>query len=223
MKKYKGFIIGFICATFLTGIFGNSVIASIKQYIMNEATYPILINGEEYKSDDLPVLAWEGNTYVPLRAFSDITGTEIQWNSELKQVELSSTSCVITDKSIVDESKVIVDEEKRYIEAPIELGKFYTETGGVHFVEFDGKKYIRSDKVKADIEDASRLSGWEKYKYRISLSALPCKIRDKADNDKILLDNVNIIWFINPDMSTTIEFIDYDIYINQILPLLKQD
>lgn len=230
MKKYKCFILGFICATFLTGIFGSAVIASIKQYIMEEAPYPILIDGKEYKNDELPVLTWEGNTYVPLRAFSEITNTAIEWNSELKQVEMSKSA--IMDKPTVDDSGVIVDEEKLYIEAPVELGKFYDYEGqefsafnGQRYVLFDGKKYINYSDVNDELELAYRQSN-RKNHYMVAGPTYPYKVFDILDDNKIIIDNIANIRFVLKDStgtSRTDNYIDLDVYLYQILPLMEQD
>jgi hypothetical protein len=62
--------------------------AAVKQYILTEVTYPIVVKGVEYKDPELPVLNYEGNTYVPLAKLGDITGLNYKWNATLKQVEI---------------------------------------------------------------------------------------------------------------------------------------
>ncbi|WP_113671192.1 stalk domain-containing protein [Vallitalea guaymasensis] len=209
MKNFKGFIAGFVCAALMLGLFGGSVTASIKQFVMKQAEYPIIINGEEYKSDKLPVLTWEGNTYVPLRAFADITGTKLEWNNELKRVELFKSLAVTSV-----EAETIVDEDKHYIEAPYEDGKFYVENG-LNFVEFDGKKYIKSSDITDAFDLAYAKSQGTKYDYRISGSVLPCKVYDRGNNNTILVDNIDSICFFRKDNFTTVytdTYIDYIIY-----------
>jgi hypothetical protein len=52
------------------------------------ARYPIIVNENLYEGD-LPILNYEGFTYVPLRAMSDLLNTHILWNEALRQVEIT--------------------------------------------------------------------------------------------------------------------------------------
>ncbi|MGF9913741.1 stalk domain-containing protein [Paenibacillus ehimensis] len=62
--------------------------AAVKQYILTEVVYPIVVNGKEYKDAAAPILNYEGSTYVPLAKLGDITGVNYKWNDELKRVEI---------------------------------------------------------------------------------------------------------------------------------------
>ncbi|WP_113675712.1 stalk domain-containing protein [Vallitalea guaymasensis] len=75
----------------------NNVKAAIKEYILQEASYPITLNGETYESDKLPPLVWEGNTYVPLKAMGDLLGAKVDWNNELKRVEITTVTASVDD------------------------------------------------------------------------------------------------------------------------------
>ncbi len=46
------------------------------------------MNGVEYKDPELPILNYEGSTYVPLAKLGDLTGFNYKWNDTLKQVEI---------------------------------------------------------------------------------------------------------------------------------------
>ncbi|MFH5185720.1 stalk domain-containing protein [Paenibacillus sp. TAB 01] len=61
---------------------------SIKQYILTEVSYPLVVNGKEYKDAAAPILNYEGSTYVPLAKLGDITGVNYKWNDEAKRVEI---------------------------------------------------------------------------------------------------------------------------------------
>ena len=80
----KKFIIGLVC-----GIMLASTFAFAATYISEPATFKVLVNGEEFVSDP-PVLVIEGSTYLPLRAMGDALGVPVEWNGELRQVEVGT-------------------------------------------------------------------------------------------------------------------------------------
>lgn len=85
MKKFMlGFLVGAI-------LFSSVPIsATIEEFICYRADYKVLINGEEYISEDLPVLNYKGNTYAPFRSILEKAGLDVNWNAELGQAEVSS-------------------------------------------------------------------------------------------------------------------------------------
>ncbi len=88
-KTIKALLIGFIVGVFVmltTTSFANTV----KEYILVNVSYPILINEVVYESEELPVLNYQGHTYVPLRAMSDLLSAGIHWNPDLRQVEITN-------------------------------------------------------------------------------------------------------------------------------------
>ena len=76
------------------------VFATVQQYILTKVNYPILVNGQEYVNEELPVLNWEGNTFIPLRAVGDILEVKVNWNEELKRVEIGDV--VDVDNKIIN-------------------------------------------------------------------------------------------------------------------------
>lgn len=85
----KKFISGLIVGVLIW--FGTSAIAaSVKQYVLTEAPYPIYVNGAEYADDNRPILNYEGSTYVPLANLGDLLGVDYKWNAELKRVEINT-------------------------------------------------------------------------------------------------------------------------------------
>ncbi len=58
-------------------------------YMLVKAAYPILLSGAKYTLEDLPVLNYQGNTYVPLKAFGEIMDANVEWNESKRQVEIS--------------------------------------------------------------------------------------------------------------------------------------
>ena len=85
-KKPKNYLLFFLILTF--SFLSISLIASgIDQYLLVKAEYPIFINNSIY-SEDLPLLNYQGFTYVPLRALSQLLGVQIDCNDSLRRVEI---------------------------------------------------------------------------------------------------------------------------------------
>lgn len=85
----KKFISGCIVGACL--MLGTTVYAEqIKQFILTPVTYPIVVDGVEYKDAERPVLNYEGSTYVPLAKLGDITGVDYVWNDQLGRVEINT-------------------------------------------------------------------------------------------------------------------------------------
>lgn len=93
MKKY---IIGALVGSALT----MASAAAVKQYILTEAAYPIVVNGEAFSDPDTPILNYEGSTYVPLARLGDLTGVFYTWNDTEKRVE------ILTDVKVTSEAGV---------------------------------------------------------------------------------------------------------------------
>ena len=88
MKKWKGFIVGIAtgCALMFTvTAYGETA----KEFVLKTVSYPILVNGETYVSEELPVLNYEGHTYIPMRAIGDVLGANVEWNQEAFQAEIT--------------------------------------------------------------------------------------------------------------------------------------
>jgi len=87
MRKYKGFAIGLLSGCMLM-LAVPTFAAAMKQYVLTEATYPVYVNDEAYAGDELPILSYQGNTYIPMRAVGTILGATVQWNGTLKRAEV---------------------------------------------------------------------------------------------------------------------------------------
>jgi len=84
MKKMMiGILIGFAMS-----IAATAYAETAKQFILTKVTYPIFVNGVEYKDEKLPALNYEGNTYIPLAKIGDILGVDYRWNAEKRRVEI---------------------------------------------------------------------------------------------------------------------------------------
>ena len=84
--KVKKVILNFIiCALLFINIkpaFANSILQKIEVLINNVSLF---VNNEQVVVDNF---LYNGTTYVPLRAVTEMNGTEIKWNGENKRVDL---------------------------------------------------------------------------------------------------------------------------------------
>ena len=102
----KSFLMGFLTGMVLFVSIG--VIAAVN-YIANPVDFKVLVNGEEFVSEP-PALEVEGRTYLPLRAIGDALEVPVNWNEELRQAEVGTSSNVSISKyKTYEESKYVID------------------------------------------------------------------------------------------------------------------
>ena len=116
LKRLKDFTIGMLIGSLLFGII-PTIANTVKTFVAEEATFPILVNGKEVKLD-MPAVTIEGRTYLPLRTLGNILGVKVDWNDEKGQAE------IIKEGSKVQNTQVHASD----IEYP--------------YVTIDGKEYI---------------------------------------------------------------------------------
>jgi hypothetical protein len=116
----KKFAMGLIVGVSLT--LGSTVFADqIKQYILTAASYPIYVNGAEFKDASTPILNYDGSTYVPLAKLGDITGVNYKWNDAAKRVEIvtagtatiptGDVTTIVSDKGQLRDGAAILAEK----------------------------------------------------------------------------------------------------------------
>lgn len=64
--------------------------AAIEEYILYQADYKLMINGQQYSDPDLPLLNYKGFTYAPVRTVFTTAGMNINWNSVSGQAEVNT-------------------------------------------------------------------------------------------------------------------------------------
>src|SRR5689334_609642 len=83
MKKVLiGVVIGFLL--------GSTLFAYAASYIVEDATFPIWVNGKEFKSDK-PIVTINSSTYIPLKAIGEALNIKVNWNSTLNRVEIGES------------------------------------------------------------------------------------------------------------------------------------
>jgi len=86
LKRLKDFTIGMLIGSLLFGII-PTIANTVKTFVAEEATFPILVDGQEVKLD-MSAVTIEGRTYLPLRTLGNILGVKVDWNDEKGQVEI---------------------------------------------------------------------------------------------------------------------------------------
>lgn len=88
MKKFKWFALGLMIGCILM-LSTSSLAATVKQFLLVNASYPIQVNGDLYENAELPVLNYQGNTYIPMKAVGQLLGANVTWNTEQRRAEIT--------------------------------------------------------------------------------------------------------------------------------------
>ena len=87
MKKiFLGIIIGVLLST-ATYAFADD----IQKLIADKASFPILVNGKELDTSQKPAVVIDGSTYLPLKSLGTALNVPVNWNNNLRRVEVGST------------------------------------------------------------------------------------------------------------------------------------
>ncbi|WP_168121176.1 Gmad2 immunoglobulin-like domain-containing protein [Paenibacillus sp. HB172176] len=89
MKKHKGFLIGLLAGCLLM-MAAPAMASTLKSYMLSDTTYPIKVNGAAYEQEELPMMNYNGHTYVPLKAVGDLLNAGVDWNEEEHSVEIGN-------------------------------------------------------------------------------------------------------------------------------------
>lgn len=128
----KGFVVGFVMASLIVG----SVTATVNQYLLTPASYPVIADGVNLDSEDYPILNYNGTTYLSLRKTAEAVNANLEWNDELKQAELNTKT---QETNTITESKTEV--EKGDTMQKKVFGEF-KENADMYLEEVNGEQYI---------------------------------------------------------------------------------
>lgn len=137
----KGFVVGFVMASLIVG----SVTATVNQYLLTPASYPIIVNGQELNDPNYPTLNYQGTTYLSLKKTAEALDADLNWNEEKRQVEINNKK---QDSTIITESKEKVEKvgkvgkvEKGDNVKKEVFGEF-KESADMYIEEVDGEQYM---------------------------------------------------------------------------------
>ena len=183
MKKYKQLFIGIIIGAILFNII-PSFATTVKQYIAYESPYPMYVNGKEFKSD-LPILNYNGTTYIPLRAVSDILGVPLDFNGQIIKIGIQNDNIknnntstnnnkenVITlklgDTYNLNGIKITLNNDIKYNQThPRFEGKVFTISGTIENTTNQLQKITGAAYFQANIKDEKQKALFEERNYPI--------------------------------------------------------
>lgn len=141
MKKViLGVIVGVLISSGL--VYASEVFNLVK------VDYPIKINGQ-VANFELPILNYEGNTYIPLRKVSEATGSIVAWNNVKRTIE------------IVNEKKIEYKQISRLEDLPLVLRNKLRDD-----VKVEVTKEIRNEVYKqVEQEVKNKIDSNLTYKY----------------------------------------------------------
>jgi hypothetical protein len=128
----KGFIIGFVMASLVVG----GTFATVNQYLLTPASYPVIADGVNLDSEDYPILNYNGTTYLSLRKTAEAVNAELAWNDELKQAELNTKT---QETNTITESKEKIEKGDNVKK---EVFKTFKQDSNIYIIEENGEQYI---------------------------------------------------------------------------------
>ena len=179
VKKWmKGFIVGVIMTTLLTGVaYGGGVSKSIKA-VFNSVN--IAVNGQKVAADNI---LYNGTTYVPLRAISDMLGKEVVWDK-------SSNTANINDKDTSTPSTQTPVGYSRTNPAPIGVSQKVTDVLG-NTAEVIVKEAVRGEKAWEQIKEANMFNEEPGTDEEYILAKLGIKAIEVKDDKQINVSTIN--------------------------------
>lgn len=188
-------------------LFTPNVYGEVKEYILHPTEYKVYLNGNEYKGDQ-PVLIYKGSTYMPLRAFSDKLGLNLNWFSDDKRIDVKTINDNMNDFSL-PENEPFGEGEMTINGLTVKYGK--DAELSTNFVEVDGKKYISKAYVFRDIATNNKVYMFMRDNSITGEFSIAQDLYLKEIlSDKIVATNIPTVIFKNR------EFIDYNFYLEHI-------
>ena len=138
MKKIViGFVIGFVTAMSLSVFAANTDIFQVQK-----ATFDVFVNGEKFESKN-PTIVVEGRTYLPLKETGDALGVNVQWNNDLRRVDIEKEQ----ESEVTPEmSKQTKDSNKTTKSGEI-FKEFKQEIGTTFMKEISGEQYVSPNSI----------------------------------------------------------------------------
>ena len=131
----KGFIAGFVAASLVVG----GTFATVNQYLLTPATYPVVVNGQELSDPDYPTLNYQGTTYLSLKKTAEALDADLKWNEEKRQVEINNKK---QESTIITESKEKAEKIEKGDNVKKEVFGEFKENADMYLEEVDGEQYI---------------------------------------------------------------------------------
>lgn len=196
----KKFILGFIVGALLFSII-IPVCASIQQYTLNLSDCKLVIDKTDFNFVDMPMLNYKGYNYIPAAAFRSICDKlkiGFEFDNATKEIRIDTEIKAIEREG----NSVSVDKTQ---ESTIDTIPVY---------EFDGKKYV----TYRNINNILNCEKYERYSFSFKRDLIAFFSYFPIDAiPEIIVDDIQCKRF---EGNNNI-FVDYDIWINEIAPVLK--
>ncbi|MCL1855699.1 MAG: copper amine oxidase N-terminal domain-containing protein [Clostridia bacterium] len=172
----KRFLCGFLAGALLFSAVGAMAAA----YDATAAGFKVFVNGKEFHSDP-PAVVIEGRTFLPMRAMGDALGVKVEWNEELRQVEVGDPKAI--EPGTVEPEPEVVEPTQPYSRStPAPIGVAQSITGrfgnGSGTVEIKVLEVIRGKEAQERVEAANSVGvkipvtdGYEYLLARVSMTA----------------------------------------------------
>lgn len=160
-------MLGFLIGAFVM-VSGTVLAQEVKQYMMTETVYPIFVEGKVYEQESLPILNYEGHTYVPLRTIGNLLSVPVVWNTDFKRVEIGGNAANTEEWTTISEQNDVFrklqvtgrnGEYKIKGEAKVPEGKLFWSIS-------DGHNYLLED--NNEIHGAN--SDWSSFEIDVTLT-----------------------------------------------------
>jgi hypothetical protein len=86
--------------------------AKSETYTVYKNTFPIVVNGQEYTSD-LPILNFQGRTYVPLKIVGDMLGASVKFDEQANKVLIENPAKTTSKEEFITVAKQILQNVKQ--------------------------------------------------------------------------------------------------------------
>ena len=192
LKKYKQLITGIVIGALIFGAVPAG--AAVKEYVLRPSTHKIIVDGVEFKDEKLPILFMEpGYNYIPVALFRKICE---KIGASLEFDGAKGEIKISTGQAVKEE-----EEMSRQIEILHHNGKDYVELGlinAIYRLEFEKPIFTlrRTEEGTGEID-----------------------LLDKNDPNKVLISNIPYVDI--PYKSSYARCVEYDYYINVMLPLIQ--
>jgi len=126
MKKISAFIAILLLFGCMSAFAGYAI---GERLTANVVDFSITLNGEDVEFD-LPIVAIENRTYLPLRELCDTLGVEINWIEDERKIEMSTLA------------QALILEDFAFLKLDMKMTDIYAVVGEPHY--YSGTGYMRA-------------------------------------------------------------------------------
>lgn len=193
----KGFIAGFVAASLVVG----GTFATVNQYLLTPASYPVIADGVNLDSEDYPILNYQGTTYLSLRKTAEAVNAELAWNEEKKQAELNTKT---QETNTITESKTEVEKGDTMQK---EVFKTVKQDSDMYIIEENGEQYISPNVfseyiIREDQEYYIKLPNQNAVLVKVGTEPTEHSIKNNGGRIHVKLSSFNLTAEVNEDTIT---------------------